>query len=111
MVLQPGHWSHCVCSPSAASWGEGLGIPSPLLGCHQVRGAHPPPLWTSPEASGAGAHRAPVMDVPVITQLMFLQYFEDVEVSQIPSSTECYRFQLFCRVAWTNTSRMPWGTK
>ena len=29
--------------------GEGLGIPSPLLGCHQVR----------------GAHRAPVMDVPV----------------------------------------------
>ena len=39
--------------------GEGLGIPSPLLGCHQVR----------------GAHRAPVMDVPVILQLKFLPQF------------------------------------
>ena len=26
---------------------EGLGIPSPLLGCHQVRGAHRTPVWTS----------------------------------------------------------------
>ena len=37
MVLQPGHWSHCAYTPSAASWvtgygSEGLGIPSPLLG-------------------------------------------------------------------------------
>ena len=40
------------------------------------------------------------MDVPVITQLMFLQYFEDVEVPQIPSSTECYRFQLYYRVVY-----------
>ena len=47
-----------------------------------------------------GAHRSPGMDVPVITQLMFLQYLEDVEVSQIPSSTECYRFQLYCRVVY-----------
>ena len=47
---------------------EGLGIPSPLLGCHQVR----------------GAHRAPVMDVPVIIQLKFLQSYENVEVPQIP---------------------------
>ena len=47
-----------------------------------------------------GALRSPVMDVPVITQLMFLQYFEDVEVPQIPSSTECYRFQLYYRVVY-----------
>ena len=47
-----------------------------------------------------GAHRSPVMDVPAITQLMFLQYFEDVEVPQIPSSTECYRFQLYYRVVY-----------
>ena len=46
-------------------------------------------------ASGAGAHRALVMGVSVIIQLMFLQYFENVEVPQIPSSTECYRFQLY----------------
>ena len=26
---------------------EGLGIPSPLLGCHQVRGANSAPVWTS----------------------------------------------------------------
>ena len=48
-------------------------------------------------ASGAGALCDPVVDVSVIIQLMFLQYFEDVEVPQIPSSTECYRFQLFYR--------------
>ena len=47
---------------------EGLGIPSPLLGCHQVR----------------GAHRAPVMDVPVIMQLKFLHSYENVEVPQFP---------------------------
>ena len=46
------------------------------------------------EASGAGAHRAPVVDVPVIIQLVFLQYCENVEVPQIPSSTECSNFQL-----------------
>ena len=46
-------------------------------------------------ASGAGGHRAPVMDVSVIIQLMFLQYFE--KVPQIPSSTECCRFQLYYR--------------
>ena len=40
-----------------------------------------------------GAHRSPVMDVPVTTQLI-------VEVPQIPSSTECYRFQLCCRVVY-----------
>ena len=34
--------------------------------------------------AGRGAHRSPVMDVLVIIQLMFLQYFEDVEVPQIP---------------------------
>ena len=51
-------------------------------------------------ASGAGAHRALVMDVPVIIQLTFLQYFENVEVPQIPSSTECYRFQLYYRVVY-----------
>ena len=33
------------------------------------------------------------MDVLVITQLLFMQYFEDVE----GSSTECYRFQLYHR--------------
>ena len=48
-------------------------------------------------ASGAGAHRAPVVDVSVIIQLMFLQYYENVEVPQIPSSTECSRFQLYFR--------------
>ena len=47
-----------------------------------------------------GAHHYPVVDVPVITQLMFLQYFDDVEVPQIPSSTECYRFQLYYRVVY-----------
>ena len=47
-----------------------------------------------------GAHRSPVMDVPVITQLMFLQYSEDVEVTQIPSSTECYRFLLYYRAVY-----------
>ena len=36
----------------------------------------------------------------MITQLMFLQYFEDVEVPQIPSSTECYRFQLYYSVVY-----------
>ena len=41
-----------------------------------------------------------VMDVPVITQLMFLLYFEDVEMPQFPSSTECYRFQLYCSVVY-----------
>ena len=51
-------------------------------------------------ASGAGAHRALVMDVPVIIQLLFLQYFENVEVPQVPSSTECYRFQLYYRVVY-----------
>ena len=49
------------------------------------------------EASGAGAHRAPVMDVPAIVQLEFLRYYENVEVPQIPSSTECSRFQLCYR--------------
>ena len=49
------------------------------------------------EASGAGAHRVPVMDVPVIMQLKFLQYYENVELPQIPSSTECIRFQLYYR--------------
>ena len=48
--------------------GEGLGIPSPLLGCHQVR----------------GVYRAPVMDVPVIIQLKFLHSYENVVVPQIP---------------------------
>ena len=52
MVLQPGHWLHCACSPSAASWVTGYGVrglasPHPLLGCHQVRGAHRFLLWTS----------------------------------------------------------------
>ena len=47
-----------------------------------------------------GAHRSPVMDALVITQLMFLQSFEDVEVPQIPSSTECYRIQLYYRVVY-----------
>ena len=42
------HSLHCLLGDGLR--GEGLGIPSPLLGCHQVR----------------GAHRAPVMDVPVI---------------------------------------------
>ena len=36
----------------------------------------------------------------MITQLMFLQYFEDVEVPQIPSSTEGYRFQLYYSVVY-----------
>ena len=31
-----------------------------------------------------GAHRSPVMDVPVITQLMFLHSYENVEVPQFP---------------------------
>ena len=48
--------------------GEWLGIPSPLLGCHQVR----------------GAHRALVVDVPVIMQLQFLHSYENVEVPQFP---------------------------
>ena len=62
--------------------GEGLGIPSPLLGCHQVR----------------GAHRAPVMDVPVILQLKFLQNYENVErCLRFRSSTECSNFQLYFR--------------
>ena len=51
-------------------------------------------------ASGAGAPRASVMDVSVIIQLMFLQHFEDVEVPQIPSSTECSGFQLYYRVVY-----------
>ena len=51
-----------------------------------------------------GVHRSPVMDVPVITQLMFLQYFEDVEVPQFPSSTECSRFQLYYRVVYAQTT-------
>ena len=98
--------------------GEGLGIPSPLLGCHSsccrgksgsgecgllpgtVRGGRHGEgrvvsgLPSYSVASGAGAHRALVTDVPVIIQLVFLQYFENVEVPQIPSSTECCRFQL-----------------
>ena len=41
-----------------------------------------PPFYS--EASVAGAHRAPVMDVPVIIQLKFLHYYENVEVPQIP---------------------------
>ena len=50
------------------------------------------------KASGAGAHRAPVMDVPEIKkQQKFLQNYENVEVPQIPSSTECFRFQLYYR--------------
>ena len=36
------------------------------------------------EASGAGAHRAPVMDVSVILQLKFLHSYENVEVPQFP---------------------------
>ena len=39
----------------------------------------------------------PLVDVSVIIQLMFLQYFENVDVPQFPSSTECYSFQLFYR--------------
>ena len=58
--------------------GEGLGIPSPLLGCHQVRGA-------------------PVMDVPVIIQLKFLQYYENVEVPQIPFLGRVLQLQLCFR--------------
>ena len=42
------HSLHCLLGDRLR--GEGLGIPSPLLGCHQVR----------------GVQRAPVMDVPVI---------------------------------------------
>ena len=43
----------------------------------------------------------------MITQGMFLQYFEDVEVPQIPSSTECYRFQfvLQSRVRTVQTAK------
>ena len=115
---------------------EGLGIPSPLLGCHcsccrgksgsgecgllpgAVRGGRHGVVgffrllggecgvWecrflsglpSYSVASGAGAHRAPVVDVSVIIQLMFLRYFENLEVPQIPSSTECSRFQLYYR--------------
>ena len=88
--------------------GDGLGVPSPLLGGHSsccrgksgsgecglgaVRGGrHGRGVWecrllsclpSYSEASGAG--RALVMDVLVIIQLMFLQFFENVEVPQIP---------------------------
>ena len=48
-------------------------------------------------ASGAGAHRAPVTDVSMFIQLMFLQSCENVEVPQIPFLTECSRFQLYYR--------------
>ena len=61
--------------------GEGLGIPSPLLGCHQVR----------------GAHRAPVMDVPVIMQLKFLHSYENVEVPQFPFLDRVLQLQLCFR--------------
>ena len=33
----------------------------------------------------------------MIKQLMFLQYYENVEVPQIPSTTECSRFLLHYR--------------
>ena len=36
----------------------------------------------------------------MIIQLMFLLYFEDVEVRQFPSSTECHRFQLYYSVVY-----------
>ena len=37
LVLQQGHWLHCACSPSAASWVTGYGVrglasPHPFLG-------------------------------------------------------------------------------
>ena len=72
-MIQPGHWSHCRihflrCLLSDGLRGEGLGIPSALLGCHQVR----------------GAHLAPVMDVSVILQLKFLHSYENVEVPEFP---------------------------
>ena len=65
------HSLHCLLGDGLR--GEGLGIPSLLLGCYQVR----------------GAHRAPVMDVPVIIQLKFLQSYENL---RFRSSTECSNF-------------------
>ena len=56
----------CLLSDGLRS--EGLGISSPLLECHQVRGC----------ASYTG------LDVPVNMQLKFLQYYENVEVPQFP---------------------------
>ena len=48
--------------------------------------------------AGRGAHRSPVMDVPVITQLLFLQFYE--MCLRFRFSTECYRFQLCYRGAY-----------
>ena len=141
LVLEPGHWSHCAYTPSAAFWVTGYGVrawhpltPSwvPLLllsrqewfwrvrssswcsswwatwsglGFFRLLGGERG-MWefrllsglpSYSVASGAGAHRALVVDVPVIIQLTFLQYFENVEVPQIPSSSECSRLQLYYR--------------
>ena len=49
------------------------------------------------------------MDVSVTIQLTFLQCFENVEMPQIPSSTECSRLQLYYRgrVRTTQTVLKP----
>ena len=70
---------------------SGCLVANVVLECRLLSG-----LPSYSEASGAGAHRAPVMDVPAVIQLKFLQYYENVEVPQFPfrSSTECSNFQL-----------------
>ena len=51
-----------------------------------VRGlASPHSYLGAPCASYSG------LDVPVVVQLKFLQSYENVEVPQIPSSTECFQ--------------------
>ena len=46
-VLVSARLSSLRCLLSDGLRGEGLGTSSPLLGCHQVRGAHRTPVWTS----------------------------------------------------------------
>ena len=104
--------------------GEGLGIPSPFLGCHcsscrgksdsgecgllpgTVRGGRHGVVWLLLvvgwrtwwwECRLLSGPSFSVMDVPVIIQLVFLQSYENVEVPQIPFLTECSRFQLYYR--------------
>ena len=73
-----------LCSSLWASW-SGIGFFWLLGGergaceCRLLSG-----LPTYSDASGAGAHRTPVMDVPVIIQLKFLQYYVLDRVLQIP---------------------------
>ena len=55
----------------------------------------PSSLWSSLLLGGERSRCASCSGDGRLCDIMFLQYSENVEVPQIPSSTECYRFQLY----------------